>query len=48
MTNIEKAELKRLVMKGLSINRIEGMGFTRSTIRKYYRWFAPTPQEKIE
>lgn len=48
MRNYEKSELKRLVLKGLSIDRIEKMGFVRSTIKKYYRWFAPTPQEKIE
>jgi len=37
MKNCEKNELRRLVLLGLSIKRIEGMGFKRATIKKYYK-----------
>lgn len=41
MKNIEKNYLKYLVLRGLSIKRIEGMGFKRATIKKYYKVFNP-------
>ena len=41
MTNYEKDELRRLVLLGLSVKRIEGRGFKRATIKKYYKTFNP-------
>ena len=41
MKNSEKDELRRLVLKGLSIKRIEGLGFKRATVKKYYSVFNP-------
>ncbi len=41
MKNIEKNYLKHLVLKGLSIKRMERMGFKRVTIKRYYRVFNP-------
>ena len=41
MKNIAKNYLKHLVLKGLSVERIEGMGFKRATIKKYYKVFNP-------
>ncbi len=41
MKNCEKDELRRLVLLGLSIDRIEERGFKRATIKKYYKVFNP-------
>ena len=41
MKNIAKDYLRHLVLKGLSIKRIEGMGFKKATIKKYYKTFNP-------
>ncbi len=41
MTNHEKNELRRLVLLGLSIKRIEDRGFKRATIKKYFKVFNP-------
>ena len=42
MKNWEKDELRRLVLKGLSIKWIDGLGFKRATIKKYYQIFNPS------
>lgn len=47
MTNYEKDELRQLVLKGLSIKRIEGMGFKRATIKKYYQVFNPEEVQDV-
>ncbi len=46
MKNREKDELRRLVLLGLSLKRIEGRGFKRATIKKYYK--AVNPNGGIE
>ena len=45
MKNYEKDELRHLVLRGLSIKRIEGMGFKRATIKKYYQIFNPRARQ---
>ncbi len=45
MKNFEKDELRRLVLKGLSIKRIESMGYKLATVRKYYKVFNSRPCE---
>lgn len=47
MTNYEKGVLKNLVERGLSIQRIEGLGFKRATIKKYYRIFNPGSHHSV-
>lgn len=41
MKNCEKDELRRLVLQGLSIKRIELLGYKKATIKKYYKIFNP-------
>ena len=44
MRNVAKDYLRHLVLKGLSVNRIEGMGFKKATIKKYYRALKPSQE----
>ena len=41
MENWEKDMLRRLVLKGLPMKRIEGLGYKLATIKKYYKIFNP-------
>ena len=45
MRNVAKDYLRHLALKGLSVKRIEGMGFKKATIKKYYRALKPSLEE---
>ena len=45
MKNYEKDELRRLVLQGMSIKRIEWLGYKLATIRKYYKTFNPVDKK---
>jgi len=46
MTNWQKDELRRLVLRGLAVERIEERGYKRATIKKYYKALNPNGDRK--